>query len=116
MNKTAWTVLAVIGIIVLLVFLAGASLLGGWGYGRWGMMGPGMMGGWGRAPFGWIGMIFMWLIPVGFVVLLVLGIIWLVRAISSPTGAHPAPRACSNCGRPAQPDWRVCPYCGKELP
>jgi len=37
------------------------------------MMGPGMMGGWGFGPFGWIGMIFIWLVPVGLVVLVVLG-------------------------------------------
>ena len=81
MNRTNWTMVAVFGIVVLLVFLVGVSLLGGRGYGGWGMMGPGMMGGWGFGPFGWIGMIFMWLIPVGSIVLSLAGVIWLVRAI-----------------------------------
>nr|MBI2905371.1 hypothetical protein [Chloroflexota bacterium] len=78
MNKINWTAVAVFGIVVLVAFLIGTSLLGG----GWGMMGPGMtlapcalggVGGWGFAPFGWIGMIFMWLIPIGFIVLTVLG-------------------------------------------
>jgi hypothetical protein len=59
MSKTTWSVVAIIGLLVLLVFAAVVSLLGGWGYGRWGMMGPGMMGGWDMGPFGWIVMIFM---------------------------------------------------------
>jgi len=115
MNKTTWSVVAIISLLVLLIFAAGISLLGGWGYGRWGMMGPGMMGGWGMGPFGWIAMIFMWLIPVGLVVLVVLGIVWLVRAISTPGGVAPAARTCPNCGRAAQPDWHNCPYCGQDL-
>lgn len=48
MSKINWTAVAVFGIVVLVAFLVGASLLGG---------------GWGYGPFGWIGMIFMWLIP-----------------------------------------------------
>src|SRR4030042_1203067 len=89
-NRTAVVIFCV---VVLLVFLVGVSLLGGWGYGGWGrmgpgMMGPGMMGGWGFSPFGWIGMIFMWLIPIGFIVLTVLGVAWLVRAVGG--GANPA--------------------------
>ena len=44
-------------------------------------MGPGMMGGWGFRPFSWIGMAFMWLIPVGLVVLVVFWVIWMLRVI-----------------------------------
>ena len=113
MNKVNWTVVAVFTIVALLVFQVVASLLGGWRYGGWGMMGPGMMGGWGFSPFGWIGMIFMWLIPVGFIALAVLGVVWLVRNVgggtNSPTHAYPS------CGRGVQTDWRNCPYCGKPL-
>ena len=113
MNKINWTVVAVMTIIALLVFQVIASLLGGWGYGGWGMMGRGMMGGWGFSPFGWIGMIFMWLIPVGFIVLAVLGVSWLVRNVgdkkNSPTNT------CSSCGHNVQTDWRNCPYCGTSL-
>ncbi len=119
MKKINWTAIAVFAILALLVVQVAASLLGGWGYGYrgyggWGMMGPGMMGGWGFSPFGWIGMAFMWLIPVGFLVLTVLGIVWVVKSIG---GAIPPAHAvtCPNCGRGAQADWRNCPYCGTAL-
>jgi len=120
MNKINWTAAAIFGIVVMLAFLVGVSLLGGGrGYGGWGMMGPGMMGGWGFGPFGWVAMLFMWLIPVGFVVLTVLGVVWLVRAVSGGAGQSPNPlspaRACPSCGRAVQADWRNCPHCGAAL-
>ncbi len=111
-KKINWSVVVVIGIIALLIL--GASLFGGWGYGGWGMMGPGMMGGWGYSPFGWIGMIFMWLIPVGFIVLTVLGVAWLVRTLGGSTPPSSG-RTCPNCGRGAQVDWQNCPHCGTAL-
>jgi hypothetical protein len=123
MNKINWTQVIVFAVIALLVFMIGASLLSfsgrGWGSG-W-MMGPDMMGGWGWRPFGWLGMIFMGLFPLGLLALLVLAIVWLVRQVSSPAGSSagpsqgPAARTCPNCGRPAQADWRNCPYCGQAL-
>jgi len=46
-----------------------------------------MMENWGYssapAPLGWIGMIFMLLIPVGLIVVVVFGIVWLVRNVSN---------------------------------
>lgn len=115
MNKINWPAVVVFGIVILLAFLVGVNLLGGWGYGGWGMMGPGMMGGWGFSPLGWIGMLFMWLVPVGFFVLAVLGVVWLVRAVRG--GVNPASRGqtCPSCGKEAQADWRNCPYCGAAL-
>lgn len=113
MNKINWSVVVIIGIIVLLLLFS-TGLFGGWGYRGWGMMGPGMMGGWGFSPFGWIGMIFMWLIPVGFIVLTVLGIAWLVRAVSG-NAAMPVAHPCPNCKRSVQDDWQNCPYCGTAL-
>lgn len=123
MHKINWTQVIVFAVIALLVFMIGASLLsvggGGWGPGR--VMGPGMMGGWGWGPFGWLGMIFMGIFPLGLLVLLVLGIVWLLRQVSSPPGPAagppqaPAERTCPNCGRSVQADWQVCPYCGQTL-
>lgn len=115
MNRINWTAVVVFAIVALLVFLVGASLLGGRGYGGWGMMGPVMMGQWGFGPFGWIGMIFMWLIPVGFILLIVLGVVWLIRATGSGGNPHSPARSCPNCGRSVQADWRNCPHCGAEL-
>jgi endogenous inhibitor of DNA gyrase (YacG/DUF329 family) len=79
------------------------------------MMGPGMMGGWGFGPFSWLSMIFMWLIPVGFFVLIGLGVAWLIRAISGGVNSISATRSCPNCGHSVQTDWRNCPYCGTSL-
>lgn len=111
MNKTNWTVVAVIGIIALLVLTFGAGLLGSWGYGGyggyggWGMMGPWMMAG----------MFFMWLIPVGFLVLLGLGIAWVIRTAGGSGNFNAASYKCPSCGRTAQADWKNCPYCGNAL-
>jgi hypothetical protein len=126
MNRVNWTQVGVFVVVVLLVFLIGVSLLGGYGGGygmmggRYGIMGPGMMGGWGFAPFGWLGMIFMWIIPLGFLTLLVAGIVWLVRAatggLSHPTPqTPPATGTCPGCGRSTQAAWQLCPYCGESL-
>ena len=115
MNKINWSAVAVFGIIVLVAFLVGASLLGGWGAGRWGMPGPGMMGGWGFAPFGWIGMSFMWLIPLGFILLIALGVAGLVRSVGGGTTPAAPTRVCPSCGRAVQADWRNCPHCGAAL-
>ena len=130
MNRINWQPAATFGIVVLVAFLVGVSLLGGsWGYGGWGMMGPGMtlaparsagVGGWGFGPFGWIGMLFMmlsmWLIPIGLIVLTVLGVAWLVRAVGGNAANPLAPgRACPSCGRAVQADWRNCPHCGAAL-
>jgi hypothetical protein len=91
MQKVNWLVAGSIGIIVLLLLFGGgmtlargasAGVMGGWGDRGWSMMGPGMMG-WGYSPFGWIGMLFMWLIPVGFIVLTVFAIVWLVRNVGN---------------------------------
>jgi len=117
--KVNWTAVIVLSIVALFAFLIGASLIGGFGggYRGWRMMGPGMMGGWGFAPFGWIGMLLMWVFPLGVLVLVVLGIVWLVRAVSRPTSqplVAPA-KTCQNCAKPVQADWQNCPYCGAAL-
>ncbi|MBI5839824.1 MAG: zinc ribbon domain-containing protein [Chloroflexi bacterium] len=116
MNKINWSSVTIIGIVVLIAVFIGISLFGGGrGYGGWGMMGPGMMGGWGFAPFGWIGMLFMWLVPVGFLVLTVLGIVWLVRTLGSGNNPPASTKTCPSCGRGVQADWRNCPHCGAAL-
>jgi len=82
MKKNDWLTAAMAVTILALALTAIILLSGSWGYGMmgpgwgYGMMGPWMMGGWGFAPFGWIGMTFMWLIPILFLAALV---IWVVQ-------------------------------------
>jgi len=88
---------------------------GGFGYH---MRGPGRMG-FGLMPFsGFIRGLFF----LGFLALVVLGIIWLVRCLRTlkPVQAPVAMPAevinpCKKCGRPIQNDWKICPYCGKKV-
>ena len=94
MKKSYWVAVAVFGIVFLLVLLVGMSLQGYWNNGSWGMMGgwpSGMMHGGGFAPLGWIGMILMWLVPVSFLVLVILGIVGLVRGLTSGVEGQVAP-------------------------
>ena len=107
--------------------------------GRMGFM-PRMFGGFGgfggfRGGFMFP---FMWIIPAGVIVLLVVGVVALVRAMRRPqpmqaqispaptmTPVPPAAPAapvepemvhnCTNCGRALQPDWVNCPYCGTKV-
>lgn len=135
MNKTNWTQVLVFGLVVLVILLIGTGLLFFGGVGAWGMRGDrgGMMGGW--CPFcggtgrlgggglfglgGWLFMALMVLFPLGLVVLLAWGIIWLMRSASDTQSrapsAPPAAPTCPNCGKVVQADWTVCPYCGEEL-
>jgi len=89
MSKTAkW----IIGIVVALVVLQFAmpfvwQLIFPGAYTGYGMMGRGYgygmhmpMMGYGLMPFG---MFFMWLIPLGILALLVLGIAWLVKQLTT---------------------------------
>jgi hypothetical protein len=117
-SKTGWLVVIVLGLILFLV-LPGIFMLGrSWSVGYGGMMGPGMMGGFGYwNPFGFLGMALMWLIPIGLLVLLVLGAVALINGLTKPgNAATPViDRTCSNCGKQAQSGWTTCPYCGKPL-
>jgi hypothetical protein len=110
MNKVNWTTVLVTILIVLVLLVLGSGLLGSWGYrpwgyGGWGMMGPGMMGG----------MFFMWLIPLGLLVLTVLGVVWLVQTLSGKANPPVQGQVCPSCGRGIQSDWKNCPYCGTTL-
>jgi len=142
---TAVAVLGVVVLLALVVglsFLGGGRGYGGWGitlapalrFGASagvgpGMMGPGMtlapalrssasagVGGWGYSPLNWVGMAFMWLIPIGLIVLAVLGVVYLVRAVGTGSGnPSSVARTCPSCGRGVQLDWRNCPHCGASL-
>ena len=115
MKKINWLIVGIVGVIVLL-FLFGAGMMSnGWSQRGWGMMGGGgMMGGWGYSSLGWIGMAFMWLLPVGVIALIVFGVASLMRNSGKSTPPS-SQTACPNCGKGAQADWQNCPYCGTAL-
>lgn len=108
-----------LGIALVLILFFGPYLFmllfPGMGYG-YGMMGygrggsGGMMGNFGFFPF-WMGL--MWIVPLGIVVLAVLGVVWLVNNLNGSKAVQG--RVCPSCGKPAQADWKTCPYCGNTL-
>ena len=109
-------VVAVIASIVLPFFFP-RTAWGGWQ----GMMGPNhmfgggpMMGGFGTMGLFGLGMLG---VPLLFVGLLVLGVVWLVRSAAAPAAPQPpvASALCANCGRPLQAGWKACPYCGEKV-
>lgn len=105
----------ILGIVLVLVLFFGPTLVRlafptlGYGYGMMGY-GRGMMGGFGFFPFG---MGLMWLIPLGTIALIVLGVVWLVNNTNSSKPVQG--KVCSSCGKPVQADWKTCPYCGNNL-
>jgi hypothetical protein len=118
-----WTI-ALVLIVVILVAIPLVSMFTGWNrYPLWGGMmgGRGMMGGYGYFfPMGFLWGLFMLAIPIGVVVLLVLGVVslitYLTRSGKSEISQAAVPaRLCPNCGKPAQADWNTCPYCGSPL-
>jgi uncharacterized membrane protein len=114
MKKVNWLIVGIIAILALL-FLFGGGMMRSWGYGGWSMMGgPGMMGNWGYSPLGWIGMAFMWLIPIGVIALIVFGVAALMRNAGNPTPPS-SQSPCPNCAKSVQADWKNCPYCGTAL-
>jgi len=116
MKSTIGWILAIVFGLLLLLVLPGLWMMGRfWTGGYGGMMGgTGMMGGYGYMhPFGWGGMFLAWLIPVGVVVLLVVGAVALINNLNRT--ANSPSRTCPNCGKPAQSDWNTCPYCGQKL-
>jgi len=56
-----------------------------------------------------------WLVPLGFLALIVLGVVWLARAVSQPQPPAATGRTCPECGRALQADWKARPYCGHRL-
>jgi hypothetical protein len=132
MNKTLKWILIGLGIAIVAFLLAmvafgfhrgGFAMMRGYGdfdglnrgYGRLPMMGfmPMMAFGLLRGIFG-----------LGILALAVIGIVLLVRnhrakkavpvaPVTPETPAQPE-KLCAKCGQPVQPDWKVCPHCGKK--
>jgi hypothetical protein len=98
MSKTAkWVIGIVVTVVIVLAvtpFFWQLMFPGSYaGYGMMGRGGYGMMGGgygmhmpmmgYGYGGFGFLGMLFMWLIPLGTLALIVLGIAWLVKQLTA---------------------------------
>lgn len=118
MKKNTWWIIGIAVVVLILLAFGGGMMTGGWGYRGYGMMGGNGMMGWGYSPFGGfgmgLGMIFMWLIPIGIVALIVYGIVALARNNGNLT--PPASQtACPNCGKGVLADWNNCPHCGTSL-
>nr|HID14127.1 zinc ribbon domain-containing protein [Anaerolineae bacterium] len=81
------------------------------------MMGPMMMGGGVLVIL--LGLLLIVGVPL-LIIVLVAGGRFASRSQPLAEGGRPAPprqptRDCPACGRGVQPDWNVCPYCGKDL-
>lgn len=121
MKKDNWWIIGIAAVVILLLSFGGGMISsGGWGYRGGGMMGGygGMMGNWGYSPLGWfgmgLGMLFMWLIPLGVLALIVYGVAALARNNGNST-PFPAQTPCPNCTKGVQTNWSNCPYCGTAL-
>jgi uncharacterized membrane protein len=128
MNKVLkWILYVLLGLVALAV-IAGIvfAIFGGHGYY---MMRPGfqMMEPY-RYNYSPLRSIFGGLFGLGIFLLVIVGIVALVSAMlrgnrfhqantpaQTPTPVPTPTRTCSNCGKPAQEDWKTCPYCGNPL-
>lgn len=86
--KNAWKWILGIALALVVLFVLPFAWRLFMPFGGYGMMGygwhmPMMYGGFGMMGFG---MIFAWLIPLGLLVLIGLGIAWLVKALIAPKG------------------------------
>lgn len=116
-NNWKW----IVGVILLLVIMFALPFL--WraifGYSYGGMMRSGssnwghpMMGGWGVGGlFLGLGMLLMWIVPLGLLFLIIYGAVRLANQPNTLVMAH----SCGNCGKSVQADWKNCPYCGTTL-
>ena len=83
-----------------------------WNNGYWHHHGPGMR--WGMPMMGMIAWVLILGLILGFLVLVVIGVVLLIRSLNKP-GQPSETRItarCRECGRPLEPDWQVCPHCG----
>ena len=92
MTNTAKWVIGIVVAMIVLLFVAPFlwQLIFPGAYTGYGMMGRGVgygmhtpMMGYGYGGFGFFGMLFMWLIPLGILALIVLGIVWLVKQLTA---------------------------------
>jgi hypothetical protein len=119
--KGIWKWILFGGIVFVVALLIALPLFGGgWmmparSWQGFGMMNRGMMGfGWGS--FGLLGLLFRIGLPLLVVIGLAALVYFLVRRPPAATGPQtPAAMVpCGKCGKPLDPAWVACPYCGKK--
>ncbi len=126
MNKVLkWILIVLLGLVALGVIAGIVFAFLGVGHGYY-MMRPGfrMMQPYGYNTFSPVRSIFGGILGFGVFVLVIVGIVWLVSALvrgnrpaqmTQPQQPVAPARTCSNCGKPAQEDWKTCPDCGNPL-
>ena len=67
--------------------------------------------GYGGGLSGWLFMLPMSLLPLGFLVLLAVGIVWLVRTVSGTQPTAAISKVCPERHSALQAEWKACPYC-----
>jgi hypothetical protein len=124
MSKTLkWILFSLLGLVVVAVVVGIVfAAIGGYGYSMMGRGFPWMDHM--RFNYSPVRMIFGWLLGLGVFLLVILGIVALVTALVGGNRSSQTPppaqiatpsRTCSNCGKPAQEEWKTCPYCGNPL-
>jgi hypothetical protein len=120
--KGFWKWLLFGAIVFVFAFLIALPLFGGWMMPGRSLFGFGMMRG-GMPGFGWGGFGLLGLLRFGIPLLLLIGVAVLVYSLVRGKGGSehapqaPAPTvACTACGKPLDPGWVACPYCGKKQP
>jgi hypothetical protein len=103
----------------LVVFLIAFPLLGGWSVfpartvNGYGLMHAGMMG-WGG--FGGFGLLIGAAAPILLIAGVAALVYFLIKGPEKPQAVPPAlpTTPCAYCGKPLDPGWVACPYCGKK--
>ena len=131
-QRSKWIVFALVatGVVVvgcLILVLFGAVL--GWGApassaspmrgNRMGGMCPWCGGTGYQTPWGSVGgvlmMLFVIALPLGLVVSLIMGGVWLARSATSTSNQRDESLACPHCGEKVEAGWKACPHCGERL-
>ena len=91
---------------------SGSSMMGG-DYDGYNMLGD--YGGYGMMGGGW--MAFGWIIPVVILILIIGAGVWLGNSLTNRgiDRSATSSKICSNCNKPANADWKTCPYCSVSL-
>jgi len=117
--KGFWKWAVLFAVVFILAFLVAIPLFGESGYRMMPMMNGGyngfhMFGGFGF-PGGWLMMFGMFLIPLAFIGILVIGGVALVVGLTKSHAPNQvAVRTCTHCGKILQADWANCLYCGEK--